>query len=469
MAEMPDKNKIASLEAQLKMVYGNGQMPQVKTLATDLKALDPTNRLAAHLLEKLAQAEKEVNRKAHAVEINQHQEGIEKAFKAARFDEVERLSALLLVIDPGNSVAQKYRAKIADAKQALEKKQKEALKPKSPSVWSRFAKWASAPKPAKTILQKPALPVKPVSSAPLPLAPVTPPKINTPIIFQTLAAKVDQAPKESNIFTRMFGQKEVLPPTAPSPSIIETIVSKTAQKEIKPAKPPAPKDNTGKAFLRFANAFFQFSLAFVVLSAVFFYAENLDTENRLFSLAGQTNYASRLHQAAAELDKRQEQEKGLNREIKKYEGGYNNRYEKLIKQIVDKRLNWPDILDKINEVTDTVYEKNALSQYIQYNSFSFDAEKGLVRVSGTLSDPLGKNLTKLEELELAFAHYPRDPNNAKDTTEPYFHDVNDFSSLQKTLDRRTGRYTSSFQLSFALNAAATAVPAASQTPVTPAP
>ncbi|MFH0820984.1 MAG: hypothetical protein V1908_04370 [Candidatus Peregrinibacteria bacterium] len=504
MTQNPNSNQIEAIELKLKTAYSQNRFAEVKTLAADLQKLDPVNVTAKRFLERVADKEKAAIRAANAEKINKLQDDMTQAFKAARFDEVERLSAELLKMDPGNKVVAKTKAKIEAAKHALKKKQEEALKPKKPSLWSRLqAYWATQAAAKKSRQLKAKLSAPEASRQ----AMIAKPVVATPNVFQALAAKVDEKPvapkpvlasaisipavtsamtpklapvpasplpmavvkpvsavaptpkstvisKEpnGNVFTKLFGKKEVIQPSQ-NKSIIETIVSKTA-KPVNPSKAEQPQGETGMRLLNFANAFFQFAVAFMVITAGFFYAQNLDQENRIFSLVGKTNYASRLHQAATTIDEKKSEEEALNQEVKKYEKGYNNRYEELIKKVVEKRLNWPDILEKITEITDTVYERNELSQYIQYQSFSFDAEKGLVRVSGTLSDPLGKNLTKLEELQQAFRTYPRDPDNSNDTTPTYFYDVQELTSLRKAFDKRTGRYTSSFQLSFALQPAA---------------
>jgi nitrogen regulatory protein P-II 2 len=125
--------------------------------------------------------------------------------------------------------------------------------------------------------------------------------------------------------------------------------------------------------------------------------------------------------------------------------------ERTVETIIDERINWPDIFAKINEVTNSVYELNDFFKYVEYNNYSFDAEQGSIRVTGTLSDPLGRNLTKLVELEEAFKFYPKDKNNPEDTTQPYFTEFREFTSFSKSLDPRTGRFTSNFQMSFSLN------------------
>ena len=47
--------------------------------------------------------------------------------------------------------------------------------------------------------------------------------------------------------------------------------------------------------------------------------------------------------------------------------------------------------------------------------------------------------------------YPKDVTDSEDKSEPYFIGINEFNSISKSYDTKTGRYTSNFQLSFSLN------------------
>ncbi len=280
----------------------------------------------------------------------------------------------------------------------------------------------------------------------------------------------ENKPNQEPLFARMFRQKMAPKPTAPSAvlesgntftkmfgrgsipetrSIIETIVqrSEETRPRIKEVKPPLPPQ---MQWFRFSGAFMQFTAAFIVVTVIFFGLENFDQNNRVLGIFGVRNVASRLHAADETLAGRKQQESRLKTEIGTFQKGFDNRYEKIINRIAEARVNWLDIFRKINEVTDSVYEKNELSQYVQYTNFSFETEKGIVRVSGTLSDPLGKNLTKLIELESAFKNYPRSAADPDDKTEPYFYGIQEFKTVSKSLDRRTGRFVSNFQLSFSV-------------------
>ena len=287
---------------------------------------------------------------------------------------------------------------------------------------------------------------------------------------QTLSKKLTPSPqkkssvstlkneeKQDNVFTKMFGKTEdqpVMPiPEGKQASIIDTIVKKTDDDQAGFTEDKKPNSSIdGLALFRFSKLFLQFSILFIALTAVFFYVQNIDTNNTVLSVFGiEQNHAVQLHGAAEKLADLQNKEAELNKKINNFQSGYNNEYEKVIQNIIDSRIDWPSIVDRINEVTESVYERNAISQYVKYTSYSLDVENGVIRVSGSLSDPLGKNLTKLVELEEAFRYYPKDKNDPNDTTKPYFEDFKEFNSLSKSYDQKTGKYTSSFQLSFSLN------------------
>jgi hypothetical protein len=330
---------------------------------------------------------------------------------------------------------------------------------------------AEAPKPAtpvktpapKTGVIKPivpsagpsAMPPKTLGAKPVPVKPVVPPKAPTKVTpmvavplgtTQKPGTKAPLAGKEKgNIFTNLFGKKAE--GEKPTESIIETIVAQTDQTKKVKREVKKKMDDIGEGFLRFANIFLRFSIAFIVISAAFFYAFNIDEENRVLALFGEENNALKLKNTATELDEVKKEEKKVTREIEKYKKGYENEYKDTILYIIDNRMDWSDLIKKLNEVTESVYEKNALAQYVKYNNYSYDVKTGQLAVSATLSDPMGKNLTKLAELEEAFTYYPKDKNDPNDKSKPYFYDLKGFSSYAKAFNPATGRYTSSFSLS----------------------
>lgn len=476
---------INKMQDDVKAAFSAGKTEEMEKACAALTALDPGNKIAVEFRKKVENAKKELARKELAKKESEKKELAKKELVAKR------------ALKPGLLARfrawKKKRSTLRQMKMNFEEEEKKTS-PKNVAVSKPAAAVPAKPASAVTMLPKPAVvanapvarilaafaklrakPALAVKKAPA-AAPVAPVAMPTPVIKNIPASVVAEAPavkavpapaivatpvipakpavpaKDTggNIFTKMFGKKEAAVEEKKKPSIIDTIVSKTDVKKAEPKK-EKPKELTGLPMLRFAAGFLQFTAAFILVTAGFFYAYNIDTQNRVLKWVGvEANYASRLHGASEQLEAKKEGKKTLKKEINQYESGYNNRYEDVIGKIVEKRLNWPDILKKINEVTDSVYERNELSQYVKYDSFSFDAEKGQVRVSGSLSDPLGKNLTKLAELEQAFRNYPRDPQDPDDKTTPYFENVNEFNSLQKSFDQRTKKYKSNFQLSFSL-------------------
>ena len=207
------------------------------------------------------------------------------------------------------------------------------------------------------------------------------------------------------------------------------------------------EESDGKKLLKFANLFLRFALVFVIISAGFFYIFNIDENNYVLKLAGKENYAIRLKKAADTLGERKETEKKINKDIELYQKGYKNNHEQTVDKIITNRMDWANLKKNLDSVTESVYEKNALANYVQYNNYSYDVKSGKLTVSGTLSDPLGKNLTKMAELEDAFMYFPKNKNDSSDTTKPYFYNLQEFKSYAKSLDKTTGRFTSNFSIS----------------------
>jgi hypothetical protein len=450
-----NEGKIKELEKMLKVAFKEARFEEVKNLAAKLNELEPGNKCAAGYLADMEKAKMEAKRKENAEKINNLQDVIKTSFKEGRFEEVKIASKKLAEIDPENSFYKKYLAQVAEIETKVQKEK--AVKPavvapkavavpdikkeEKVGVFAKmFAKKEEQVKPAVVTPKAVAAPA--IKAAPAPVVAQKAPEAPKPAVTVPTEEK-------GNIFTRMFGKKEEL--VKPKESIIDTIVAKTEEVKAKAEEKPRVEKEKGLAFASFSKALMQFSIAFIVISAAFFYVQNIDQSNTVLGMFGvKDNYAGRLHAASLQLEEKKAEESKINGEIEVYKEGYNNKYETIVGDIVAKRVAWPDIMAKINEIADYIYERNSISQYIKFNNFSLDTATGQVRVSGTLSDPLGKNLTKLAELEEAFRYYPKDKNNLEDTTKPYFYNLQEFNSLSKSYDTRTGKYTSNFQLSFSL-------------------
>ncbi|MBU0650428.1 hypothetical protein KKC59_00800, partial [bacterium] len=417
--------KIKNLEKSIKTAFNDAKFEDVEKLAEKMKEVDAENKTAIKFVSKIEEAKKEAVRKENAEKINRLQDTIKAAYKEANFDVLNKTAEELFKIDSENKFAKKYLAKAQeDRTEAKEFEAKAKMKSekdvKAEGKESFFSKWFKKEEKVEIkkgveaeIAPKKAEPVK--SEAPAPVAPVVAPakvEVLAPVTEAKAPAPVVPVKKidindagKGNVFTKMFKKKEAEVEETQK-SIIDTIVLKSSEKKeekaVKIKQEKTEEKKNAVVFLGFARAFLQFTLAFMVLSAGFFYVTNIDENNRILALFGvEENYASRLHAASLQVQGKENGQKDLNKEISLYQEGYNTRYEDAINGIIENRLNWPDILEKINEITDVVYERNAISQYVKYTSFSFDAEGGTVSVNGSLSDPLGKNLQKLAELEEA--------------------------------------------------------------------
>ena len=239
-------------------------------------------------------------------------------------------------------------------------------------------------------------------------------------------------------------------------SIIDVIVEKKTEEKNKEKNvgktKVVEKRQEGFLILGFSKAFLNFSIIFVIFSATFLYVNIVDKNNvvlKMFNI--EENYAQKLHGSAVRIDELKKNKRALSEEIKRYQEGYNNNHEATVKSIIDSRLNWPDVLAKINEVANSIYELNDFFQYIQFNNFSFDTGNRKISLSGSLRDPGKRNLTRMVDLEEAFKYYPGERKLSGETIKPYFLGSNEFTSYSKSFDNNTGDYISRFSLSFKLN------------------
>jgi len=462
-------DQINALQDQIKIAFKENRFDDLGKTANKLFEIDPENKFAKKYLAKSVKA-KEKAGKPEAEEVKAvpaKAEETKESFFAKMLKKPEApekakpaVKTQVLPMAPRKEVTAPMPA-------AAPKPPITSVAPKPPvttpipPVAKVPAAAPSAPKPPVTpvapVVKAPVTPAVPVAKTPVPpIVPVAPKPepLKTEAMKPAPVTEEAEAPSEDkgNIFTRMFGKKEETPKEADK-SIIDTILAKTTAKkaEGKTLKMKKPEETEeGLAFAKFGKVFLQFAVVFILVTAAFFYVETVDKNNTVLGFFEKENYAIQLHQASLDIEEKTEEERVLNREIEKFRKGYDNKYETIIDGIIGKRVEWSDMITKVNEVANAVYERNEISQYIKFSSYSFNAETGQVNVSGELSDPLGKNLTKLVELEEAFKNYPRDPNNPDDTREPYFYDFKEFNALSKSFNRQTGKYTSSFSLSFSL-------------------
>lgn len=491
---LPTGRQVKKFEGELKIALKDNQETDAKHAIEELRKLDPENKAARKAEAKMEKEKAKLEAKANKEKIKGLTGEIKELLKNQEWDKLIKKANELNHLEKDHKVAIKalkeaaksrnveYTTLIGSPAQTEAKKEEtkpavpvpapaapkvigtEAIKktpivaPAKPAV-STAVPAPAAPKPATPAAPAPAKPIvaAPLVAAPLGAvkkpaapAPVTPAKPDEakPAVAGAQLAEGDKG----NIFTSLFGKKEAAPAErgAPKPagSIIDTIVAKTDEK--KAAKKEKKKQpSTGEGFLKFSSALLQFSVVFILISAAFFYVQNIDQDNRALALVGiEENFASRLRAVGQELEAKQSTEKGLNKEIKDYQEGYEDKNIEVINKIIEGRLNWPRLLSKLDEVTESVYERNALSQYVQYNNYSYNVDTGKLSVSAELSDPLGRNMTKLAELERAYNNYPRDPDDPDDETAPYFYGLSEFQSFSKSFDKATGRYKTTYSLSF---------------------
>ena len=456
MDPQEDKNKqtqapedVRALEKEIKTDFKEGRFDAVKTLYDRIIKLDPENRLATKLMKKAGE-------KAKKQKTKEYVDMFKKLYKEKDVSKLAALAKEFKESDPENKQAAKWEHRAAKLQEKLTGVKAE----EKPAEAEPIKIEAKKEEPLKIEIKPAQEPIKPAPAAPVAAAP-EPKTPAVPAVSPPKAPAAEAEKEKGNLFTRMFGKKEE---DIQKKSIIDTIVAKTDKKEKEPVKKEEvrktetwktetpEKEKTMTGLLTFSKVFLNFSVIFIALSAAFLYVEWIDQNNTVLSLAGiSENTGGRLHTASVKLEEQKKEEEKLNKDIELYEGGYEDKTIETVDKIIAERINWPDIFNKINEVTNSVFPHNDFFKYVEYNNYSFDAQRNAIRVSGSLSDPGGRNLTKLVELEEAFKYYPKDMNDPKDTTEPYFRNFTEFTSFSKSLDTETGRYNSSFQLSFELN------------------
>ena len=376
--------------------------------------------------------------------------------KQRDYDKIKSLAEELETYDPGNKSAKKWLKK---AENGI-----------SGGFWKKlFSKSKKTDDMSEKNIEK--TETSPQSAEENQVVEPEAPSMATPSLAQEMVATKEEKPEMNpsasgsapsisesmpsmemaSVSSMLIPEKQSTPEKTPlEPLAAPVNESVEAEKPITKVEPQKPKKEFN--LLGFAKLFANFTVAFVVLTAGFIYVEFMDKNNTVLGLVGVENTGAKLHAAADELSQKEREVKALEKEIEKYKTGYQNPELKTIDAIMQKRINWPDVLFKIDEVTNSVYELNDFFKYIEYTDYAFDADRQTIRISGKLSDPQGNNLTKLVELENAFKFFPKDQNNPDDPTQPFFKGFKELTTLSKTLDQETGRYVSSFQLSFDLNA-----------------
>ncbi len=449
-AKAANREQLKKMQTDIKIAFKAGNFDDVKMHAEKIKALDPKNHLADKLVQKANVLKKKKEAKEKAVKVKEYLTMLKKLYKEKDSVRLRELVIEMKEFDPENKTVDKWM-KIADkldGKSAHSKKSDDKQPVKFKAV-TEEKKDQSVTTDVPPVLDTPSVDQLPAEK-PVPVAPA---------VIITAPAKPANTVKE-NTFTKMFGGSDKA--GKDKKSIIDNIVAKTdkkeedskkhAEKKVTAAFTKIKKEKKPVNLLAFSKTFMNLSAVFIVLSGAFLYMEFLDTENNLLGFVGvESNTGSRLYNASEEIREKKREEAILNSEIVLYKGGYNDSALSTVATLIEERIDWPDIFAKINEVTNSVYELNDFFKYIEYNNYSFDAENKAIRVTGTLSDPLGRNLTRLVELEEAFKYYPQDKDNPDDPTQPYFTGFREFTSFSKSLDQETGRYNSNFQLSFALN------------------
>lgn len=460
---------LKTLEAQLNAAFKEKNYTLVRDLAAKIQMIDASNALSKKLLQKLEEEKTKEEAREKAIKSKEYEVMLKKLYKEEDYAKVKDLANEFKTFDPQNKSAEKWIKKAENGGKGFfsmlfgRSKKKEAVIPASATSVSTQSANVKIEASSASTSALPDLKLTPEHVAPKVIVPPTVVASNPPqTASQTVSLPsvavphVPQTPKSTigNTFTKMFGKDK----SQDAASIMDRIVAKVDQKQknknLDGSSPVilSPQEKKPFNLLGFSKVLMNFTAVFIFMTGSFLYLDYLDKENTVLGFVGfEENTGSKLHKAAEKITEKKKEESKLNKDIALFKNGYADNSIKTVEKITQNRVKWQDIFTKISEVTNSVYELNDFFKYIEYNNYSFDAEKGTIRVSGTLSDPQGRNLTKLVELEEAFQYFPKDKNNAEDPTKPYFKGLKELTSFTKSLNEVTGRYVSNFQLSFALN------------------
>ena len=418
------EEKIKASEKEIKVFLKNNESDKVAEKANELLKDDPRNKTAAKALKEIENLKKKSIAVPAAVLKTEQKQGffnrltdllpkkgkkIDQRAKTAetKFEVVSGVKPAEAKTAPQNEIAREVKIAVTPAVPAEPVNIAQPVKPSANENSENKITPSSFLSPKPSII-KPVIPAKPPVTTFKNASQIFPEKTEkaempSPVMPTAVPSepKTENVPEKGNIFTKLFGKKEEA--EKPAGSIIETIVAQADKTKKQSEITKKEETDTGESFLKFSNLFLKFSVVFILIISAFFYIFNIDENNTVLTLFSIENNAITLKNSADKLNDLEKQKDGINKEIDKYKKGYENEYQNTIDSIVKNRLDWPNLIKELNQVTESVYEKNALAKYVQYNNYTYDAASGRLGVSATLSDPLGKNLTKLAELEDAFA------------------------------------------------------------------
>ena len=196
----------------------------------------------------------------------------------------------------------------------------------------------------------------------------------------------------------------------------------------------------------------QFALlvfSFMFISSTVFFALTIDEDNLILGSIGIGNIAKPLKDWSSKQDSKRKDYQDLQQKADEYSVLKSDKDYQIVNSIIDNRLVWSQLTKKINDITHVVYKNNDLNQNIIYSSYKYNVATGQLELKGILSDPEGKNLTKIAELEEAFKYFPGTKENPVER--PYFYEVDNLRSFKKKLDKQTDEFKSSFHIKMLTN------------------
>ncbi len=246
--------------------------------------------------------------------------------------------------------------------------------------------------------------------------------------------------------------------------LIENILSqgkeeeeKTKQKEIlykknafaedrklSPEEMAQQKTERGKAeeLLRFSKVL-TLGILVIPLFSFLFSAMFLSTSGFFSTLVEDKNYALNFRKKTEELHTLKLFVSSQEKKIADLEGKIAEIKEnKVLAEIADNRIHWREVFETINRITDTAFEGNKISKYVNYSNYSGNSKNETIQVDGNVRSLVGASWQDLIKL--------RNVLSSHDSFEPeeiYFRQFVKHKA-QNSSQIATSEYVTPFSLSF---------------------
>ncbi|MBT4937315.1 hypothetical protein HON22_05345 [Candidatus Peregrinibacteria bacterium] len=188
-------------------------------------------------------------------------------------------------------------------------------------------------------------------------------------------------------------------------------------------------------YIQLSLKLMMFSLFLLVFSFLFFFIQ-LEPKNTVLHLLGQKNLYTQEKEKVAELNLLNEDIRNAELGLKKLkEGSFNIHAKVALEEVILQKINWIQVREDLHRATLQAFPYNDVLKYIQYNSFTGEATKKNIKISGTVTDPSGRVFLLLTKLVNSINLHPSFSGA----------EVSTFSKSENG-DEEVGGYTTSFSL-----------------------